>query len=149
MGTELIPAPGVVPKVVDVEGNKIVGPEMEAVIGLVSQMAQLAQLARIRKSLEKGEFQGIVDRRNLAATDQLQWVDLIDRFPNTPWVSAFIINDGPNDALLGINNAYNWLRIKPAETRTVNHSKADQRIETIYYQCDPGNTALVRVEGEY
>lgn len=149
MGKELIPAPGVAPKVVDEEGNKIVGPEMEAVIGLVGQMAQLAQLARIRKSLEKEEFEGIVDHRDLAATDQLQWIDLIDRWPNTPWVSAFIINDGPNDVLLAINNAYNWIPIKPRETRLVKHGKADRRIETIYYRCDPGNTALVRVDGEF
>jgi hypothetical protein len=149
MSKELIPAPEVVPKIIDEEGNKIVGPEMEAVIGLVGQMAQLAQLARIRKSLEKEEFEGNVDHRDLAATDQLQWIDLIDRFPNTPWVSAFIINDGPNDALLAINNAYSWIRIKHRETRTVNYSKADRRIEIIYYQCDPGNTALVRVDGEY
>lgn len=150
MGKELIPATGVVPEVIDEGGDRIVGPEMEAVIGLVTQMAQTLQLARIRKSVEREEFEGKKDSRTLAATDQLQWIDLIGRHPYTPWATATFFNDGPvNRVYIAINDAYDWTLLNFGETLPVDYTKADKRISLIYYRCDAGNTALVRVVGKY
>lgn len=138
-----------VPEVIDEEGRKIVGPELEAVTGVVTQLAQLAQLAKIRKSLEKEEFKGKVDTITLSATDEQACLNLLGRWHYTALISAYFVNDGPDTAYIAINEPYAWLKIKINETRTVNHSKADKRIERIYHKCDPGETASVRIEGEY
>ncbi len=158
MSKELIPKRSIsYPEVVDEEGNKIIGPEMEAVTGLVSQMAQLAQLARIRKSIEKEEFEGKIDSRTLIATDQLQWIDLIDRHPNTPWATAAFFNDG-NPALppgtnvpvhIGINDMNPNATLNTGDALPADFTKADRRISIIYYWTDAGNTTVVRAVGKY
>ena len=140
----------VIPEVVDETGRKITGPEMEAVTGLVTQLAQVAQLARIRKALEREQFEGRVDTMTLSATDSQAVLDLLDRWPYSPLVTAYITNDGPKyDVLIAINDPYRWMTIKNSETRTIDHTKAKRRIERIYYKCNSGETASVRVEGEY
>lgn len=138
-----------IPEVVDETGKKIVGPELEAVTQLVTQLASLAQLARIRKSLEKEEFEGKIDDRTLNANDQLQYIDLIKRHPNTPWATAFCLNDGPNSVYITINDVYPTTPIRIAEGASFDYIKADRRVEVLYYWCDPGNTASVRVKGKY
>ncbi len=134
-------------KVVDDEGKEIVRPD---VLQAVVQLASLGQLARIRKSVEKEEFEGKKDSRTLNATDQLQWIDLIDRYPNKPWATATFFNDGPvNRVYIAINDAYDWTLLNFGETLPVDYTKADKRISLIYYRCDAGNTASVRVVGKY
>jgi len=134
-------------KVVDDGGKEIVRPN---VLQAVVQLAILGQLARIRKSIEKEEFEGKKDSRTLAATDQLQWIDLIDRFPNTPWATATFVNDGPvNRVYIAINDALDWTPLNVGDRLPVDFTKADKRIGLIYYRCDPGNTASVRAVGKY
>ena len=150
MAKELVPVKkALIPEVVDEEGNKIVGPELEAVTGLVTQLAQLAQLARIRKSLEKEEFEGKVDTITLSVTSKQSCLNLLDRWHYSALITAFFVNDGPDTAYIAINEPYAWLKIKENETRTVDHTKADRRIERIYHKCDPEETASVRIEAEY
>lgn len=158
MTGELLPVKrSLIPEVVDETGRKITGPEMETVTGLVTQMAQLAQLARIRKSIEKEEFEGKIDSRTLIATDQLQWIDLIDRHPNTPWATAAFFNDG-NPALppgtnvpvhIGINDMNPFATLNTGDQIPADFTKAYRRISIIYYWCDVGNTTVVRALGKY
>lgn len=150
MTNELLPIKrSIIPEVVDETGRKITGPEMESVTGLVTQLASLAQLARIRKALEREQFEGKVDTITLSATDEMACLNLLDRWHYTALISAYFANDGLNTAYIAINEPYAWLKIKINETRTVDHTKADRRIERIYYKCDPGETASIRIEGEY
>ena len=144
----IVPKP-ILPEIVDETGKAVTGPEMEAVTGLVTQLAQLAQLAKIRKSLEKEEFEGKVDTITLSVTSEQSCLNLLDRWHYTALISAFFVNDGPDTAYIAINEPYAWLKIKENETRTVDHTKADKRIERIYHKCDLGETASVRIEGEY
>lgn len=139
----------ILPEVVDKTGKPITGPEMETVTGLVMQLAQLAQLARIRKSLEREQFEGKVDTITLSATDEQACFNLLDRWHYTPLVTAFILNDGDDTVQIAINEPYAWIEIKLNETRTIDHTKADRKIQRIYYKCQAGETAAVRVEGEY
>jgi len=132
--------------VVDDEGREIVRPD---VVQAITQLASLGQLARIRKSLEKEEFQGRVDSRTLGATDKQVCLDLREEWYYSPWAAAFFINDGPDTAYLAINDPFAWLELKADETRSIDRTKADRRIERLYYKCDPGETASVRVEGVY
>lgn len=145
---ELVPTEKSLPEVVDETGKKIVRPD---ILQVVTQMAQLGQLAKIRKSLEKEEFEGVEDQRWLNATDRLQWIGLIKRYPNTPWISAFFTNYGPDLVRIAINETYDEFELLINETVTVDRSHADERIRRIYYICpvNPGDTARVKVIGAY
>lgn len=143
---ELVPSKQFIPEVVDESGKKVIRPD---ILQAVTQLASLAQLARIRKSLEKEEFEGKVDTITLSVTPKQSCLNLLDRWHYTALISAYFVNDGPDTAYIAINEPYAWLKIKENETRTVDHTKADKRIERIYHKCDPGETASVRIEGEY
>jgi len=149
MNEKAIVPKSILPEIVDETGKVVTGPEMEAVTGLVTQLAQLAQLAKIRKSLEKEEFEGRVDTITLSVTSKQSCLNLLDRWHYTALITAYVVNDGPDIAYIAINEPYAWLEIKNGETRTVNHTKADRRIERIYHKCDAEETASVRIEGEY
>lgn len=133
-------------KVVDDEGREIVRPD---VIQAVTQLASLAQLARIRKSLEKEEYRGLQDSRTLSATDAYQVEDLVKEYPFIPWATASFINDGTDAVYIGINRQAGATRLENGESYEADFTKADRRIELIYYWCDPTETASVRVVGKY
>lgn len=106
-------------------------------------------LTEMEKSHKKEEFRGKVDSRELVATDELKVIDLVREWPYCPWINAFVVNDGPDTIKIGVNHAYDWLEINANETRNIDHAHADERIERIYYKCDPGETASARVEAHY
>ena len=137
----------VTPKIIE-EGKEVVRPD---VLQAVVQLAQLGQMVKIRKSLEKEEFEGKLDDRTLSATDQLQWEDLMQDWPNTPWATAFFVNDDlVNPVYIQVNDRSNRvIPLNAGETKRIDFTKADRRIDLIYYWCDAGNTATVRVEGKY
>ena len=135
----------VTPKILE-DGKEVVRPD---VLQAVTQLAQLGQLAKIRKSIDRQNFEGVEDPRTLNATDQLQWLDLIKYHPNTPWIGAFFINHGPDEVMIGLNQPDRMFTMLPDATRTVTHTGAEERIRIIYYQCHTGETALVTVTGSY
>jgi hypothetical protein len=113
------------------------------------QLGQLGQLVRMKRILEelarRRFFKGEFDTLTLTATDITR-----ETMPLPSLVSAFIINYGPNAVYIAINSGLNKpLYILSGETRTIDHKDADKRIEKIFYWCDTGNTASVRVEGYY
>jgi hypothetical protein len=133
-------------KVVDDEGREIIRPDA---IQAVTQLASLAQLARIRKSLEKEEYRGVQDSRTLNSTDAYQVEDLTREYPFTPWATASFFNDGPDTVYIGINRRGSPAIVAAGESYQVDFTKADRRIELIYYWCDATETASVRVIGKY
>ena len=134
-------------KVVDENGKEIVRPD---VIQAVMQFAQVAQLTRIRKSLEKQDLKGELDPRDIGATEKKQFLDLITDRPYQPWINAFFVNDGPDTVYLFINRIKDTPHtLKTGETLTLDHSHASERISQIFYYCDAGETASVRVTGQY
>lgn len=144
---ELIPSEKIVPEVVDESGKKVIRPD---ILQMVTQLASLGQLARIRKSLEKEDFEGKLDPRTLDATDELQWLDLVQDHPFKPWVSAYFVNNGDDSVYIMINDSREKRhKINKNETLTLDHSHADERIERIFYVCDAGETASVRVTGQW
>jgi hypothetical protein len=150
MTNELLPVKrSIIPEVVDEEGRKITSPEMEAVTGLVTQLASLAQLARIRKSLEKEEFEGRLAKKTLSVTDSPQWINLLEESPHKAWITATFYNDGGDTAYIAINKDYDYIELRDTEELPIDFSKADERIRLIYYKCNPGETASVRAVGKY
>lgn len=145
---EELPKELVMPKIVDETGNQITPPPVPATLPLVVQLAQLGQLVKIRNSLEKAEFKGEEVPVTLSVTDKIQRLET--HLP-VPWICAFFTNDGPDTARIAINHPYDdkQFELRLDETRTIDHAHADERISTIYYVCNPGETALVRVTGQY
>lgn len=108
-----------------------------------------ATLAEINEHGKKEEFEGKEDPRTLSATDELKYINLVDSFPFKPWISAYFINDGPDTVRIAINRPYRQFEMRVNETVTVDRSHADERIGIIFYGCNTGKIASVRVTGEY
>ena len=141
-----------VPQVLDDKGNPIVGPALDAVLNRVSSFAMLANMAKIRKAVERPQFQGIVDEITLVCSQTETVTDILNRplvKNSPPWIAATFFNDGPNTAYVGINSRTNFFTIKVGESHPTDFARADVRIHTLYYWCDPGNTASVRAKGKY
>jgi len=104
---------------------------------------------KISESLKREEFIGKLDPRTLSATDELRYIDLINDYPYMPWVTAHFRNDGPGAVYLALNEADRWHKLNVAGELSVDFLKADERIVIIFYKCDPGQTASIRVLGKY
>jgi hypothetical protein len=148
--TEEISKKTFIPEVVDDSGKPIFGPDLDAVLKRVTEMAQVAQLAAIRRTLERQNFKGITDPWKLKADDSIQHLDCLNTHPDDPWISCFVINRGPHWVRIQVNDStQRWFRLGPGETRTIDYSHAAERIKYINYQCNTGETATVEVEGVY
>ena len=101
------------------------------------------------QALQVLQYRGITDPRELHIDDRFTWIDLIHDPPYRPWVHAFIVNDGPGPVEIGINHPSDREVVGEGETRTVDRSGADELIMSIFFICPPGETALVKVTGEY
>lgn len=139
---------------VEAQGKGVSNPRMDpAVMSFIMQASIASQAVRIRKLVEEhfGEerFKGKLDVRTLVADDTTRNIFLVDGFPYTAWISALLINDGPDTAYIGINRTSGWIRLFLNETRAVDYSHAEEKIEAIYYKCDLGQNASVRLEGQY
>jgi len=94
-------------------------------------------------------YQGVTDPREVEATDEVTTIDLVNGYPYTPWVSANIINDGPDSVWVAVNQPDAAYELKADETASVNRVGAQERISTMFFTCDAGEEASIRVVGEY
>lgn len=94
-------------------------------------------------------YAGVSDPRVVEATDKLYYLDLINEHPYTPWVSVNFVNDGPNSVWIAINQPTATYELKAGETASVYRIGAQERIMSIFFICNTGEEALVRVIGEY
>ncbi len=117
-------------------------------MGPMAQQLQTQGTAQAQ-SLQAQSFVGNEDPRDIHATNNLSWINLIYDYPFQPWISAFIINDGPSAVEIGINFPDDRFTVNPGETRTITRSGAEERIRIIYFVCVPGLTANLRVTGVY
>ena len=79
----------------------------------------------------------------------LSWIDFIHDYPYAPWMSAYFINDGPDAVEIAINYPNDRFALNPVETVTVTRAGAQERIAMIFLKCAEGETASVRITGEY
>lgn len=117
---------------------------MSQFLGPITQTAQAQTQA-----LQAQAYIGNEDPRYVRATNHLSWLNFIYAYPFQPWVSAFIINDGPSPVEIGINFPDDRFTINPGETRTVSRAGAEDRINIMYFKCVPGLVANLRVTGVY
>jgi len=136
------------------DGQRVSNPRMDPSVMSFIMLASIAhQQIRIRHEIEehnrKESFEGKLDIRTLEATSEMQCLSLMEKWPFTPWISAFFINkDGSDTVYIRINRS-EQIEMGSGETRTIDHTHAEERIEQIYYECAEGETASVQVEGHY
>lgn len=121
---------------------------MSMILPNVIQQTQ-SSLGAQSLSVKAQSFEGQEDPRYPIATNQLQWINLIYDYPFKPWVSAFIVNDGPSSVEIGINYPDDRFLMYPGETRTITRTGAEERISILFYICSPGLRANLRITGVY
>ncbi|MBU0777951.1 hypothetical protein KKF82_06815 [Patescibacteria group bacterium] len=152
---ELVPVQKkLTPKIVDEEGNKIVGPEMEAVTGMVTQMAQLAQLARMRKSMERQEAQmEKVPVGKMRPFEKLITGDTIERWEviddiGQKCTSGTVYNDGPDSCWIALNDIRDGFQ-EVKEGESLDFSFKHPVIERFFWYTTADGTANLRIPLEY
>lgn len=117
---------------------------MMAIVMLVMiPMLPVAQSAQ--RYFQSQQFEGQSDPRTLHATQRPQHIVIAN-----PWMGAYFVNDGPNSVQIKINDeeSESYL-MNPNETITLSRAGAENRIYAVYYQCNPGETATVRIFAVY
>lgn len=116
-------------------------------IMMVSLMATVIPAAT--QQLSAQSYTGLTDERILEANRYLQWINLVSDPPYTPWISASLQNDGPQSVFIAVNNPGEMLEIANGEGQELSMVGAARRIEFLFYKCNTGETASVRVIGKY
>ncbi|MBA7701649.1 hypothetical protein ES703_110392 [subsurface metagenome] len=101
------------------------------------------------QALQVQAYTGLTDERVLEANRFLQWINLVTGPPYIPWVSASFHNDGPQSVFIAVNNPDEMLEVANGESHQVDMTGATRRIEFLFYKCNVGETASVRVIGKY
>jgi hypothetical protein len=120
-----------------------------AVMGLFLLAAAVSASQSITQSVQAQAYLGRTITRTVEADDSLRYFDVRFDYPFALWISAYFINDGPDPVEIAINYPDERFTIKPGETVTVNRSGAQERIAVVFYVCQRGKTASVRITGEY
>ena len=120
---------------------------VSVVIGILPSLTQ--QVEAQAYQLQALAYQGRTDPRTVKANSNLKWLDVSHDFPYIPWLNAYFINDGPDPVWVAINYPDDRFLINPKETTTVERSGAQERIAVIFYVCERGEKASLRITGEY
>ena len=111
----------------------------------------------LAQQLQAQSYQGLTDSRVLNATPTLQWINLISDPPYSPWITASFHNDGWTEqgvhydwsVFIGINNPDELQELASGEDYSVNMAGGQRRIEIVFWKCNQGEKASVRVIGKY
>lgn len=103
----------------------------------------------VAQQLRAASYVGLTNTLVLNATSTTKWVNLVNDPPYTPLITATFHNDGPNSVFIAINNPDEFLELNKDDSRVVTMSGGERRIEFIFYKCNPGEHATVRVDGKY
>ncbi len=123
---------------------------MMMVIVMSQLLAPVFQGMQVQtEAVQAQAYIGNEDPRNVHVTNILSWINLVYDYPFTPWISAYIINDGPGVVEIGINHPDDRFTMNPRETITVTRSGAEERIKAMYFICRPGLATDLRVTGVY
>lgn len=116
---------------------------MVMVLFFMIPMLPVAQSAQ--RYFQSQQYEGQSDPRTLHATQRPQHIVIAN-----PWIGAYFVNDGPNSVQIKINDEESESYLMNLnETITLSRAGAENRIYAIYYQCNYGETATIRVFGVY
>ena len=122
---------------------------MPQVLMLLFGVMFLMAILPVTQAAQAQAYQGRSITKKVEANGNLKYFDVRHDYPYTLWISAYFINDGPDPVEIAINYPDDKFTIKPNGTVTVNRSGAQERIAVIFYVCEKGKTATVRITGEY
>lgn len=105
--------------------------------------------AQAKQYLQAQAYTGLTDDRVLKATPTIKWINLISNPPYHPWITAYFFNDGPHSVFIGINNPDELTQVAAGESKTVDMTGGDRRIEFVFFKSNLGEKASVRVIGKY
>jgi len=123
------------------DGKSVTNPRIDpAVMSFIMQASQLAQIVKIRKYFDDRTSHGLIQRYDFVATDQIRHLSL-----DYPAQAASIKKDGVNDVFVWVNTT-----LRPPHRMVRNGETFDIAVEThklnsFYFQCNPGETVPVRV----
>lgn len=117
---------------------------MLSIIGPMSQQVQ-AQTS----TLQAQAYVGDTDPRHVHVTNNLSWLNFVHEYPYQPWVSAYIINDGPSTVTVGVNYPDDRHEMNVGETLTITRETAQDRIRILFFRASVGLQSDLRVTGEY
>jgi len=127
--------------------------DLMMVVMMVMMMSLVATMttvvAPVAQQLQAASYVGLTNTLVLNATSVAQWVNLVNDPPYTPLITATFHNDGPDSVFIAINNPDEFLELNKDDSRIVSMSGGERRIEFIFYKCNPGKHASVRVDGKY
>jgi len=113
--------------------------DYDSFMSFLMQASQLAQLTKIRKYFDDRTSIGGIQRFNPLVTDQLAVINV-----DYPAQSFSLHNDGPDTVTVWVNT-----RLRPEATvdngETINVGFETHVIKHFYLQCDPTQTAAVRI----
>ncbi len=123
---------------------------MTIAMGVVFFYMIMTTLQPVSAYAQSMMFEGKTDPRTVnVPSDKLVWVDFVNGTPWTPWSWALIQNIGPNDVEVGLNNPTNRFTVAPNAPYTVDRRGSMERIQIIFFYCKAGETAQVKLIGEY
>jgi len=127
--------------------------DLMMVVMMVMMMSLVATMttvvAPVARQLQAASYVGLTNTLVLNATSVTQWVNLVNDPPYTPLITATFYNDVPDSLFIAINNPDEFLELNKDDSRVVSMSGGERRIEFIFYKCNPGKHASVRVDGKY
>jgi hypothetical protein len=133
---------------IDIEMSDIMPVLMVAMMAvMVSFMTTV--VSPMAQQLQAASYVGLTNTFVLRATPTIQWINLVNDPPYTPLITATFYNDGPNSVFIAINNPDELLELNKDDSRIVSMSGGERRMEFIFYRCNPGERATVRVDGKY
>ncbi len=116
---------------------------------LTTDKNEREDISAIRQSLERTEFKGLTDSRMLTVTDEIIWLDLINDSPHSPWMSAYLVNEGLEDIYVSVNYVDSWGTLHKAGTLSFDHIHAVRKIESMGFKCDLGKTSSITIIAQY
>ncbi len=116
---------------------------------MVDVVTRLTSSSLTTQYIQSQMYQGVTDPRECDVTSEGYILDLVGVGHFAEWVSAEFINDGPDSVWIAINYPDEKFEIKADEGASINRIGALERIKVIYFYCDTGETAKVRIIGEY
>ncbi len=121
----------------------------DLVLRLTSSASATPADTTLTQYIQSQTYVGVSDPRVVAATSVLSYLDLVGGHPYTPWVSVNFINDGPDPVKIAINYPAALYELLADEAASVYRIGAQERIAVIFFVCERGERASLRVIGEY
>jgi hypothetical protein len=129
-----------IPEVVDDQGKPVVGPDLDAVLKKVTELAQLANMVKIRTLLEKQWNKGKDTEITFNTNSSPQLYDLRIQYPFEPLVIMNFVNRGGKNGYISINSKDNYKILAPGEVWGVDHTLSEEKIHYLWYKCAEGTS---------